>query len=197
MVLYITKMSVMTTFMVHTTNMNRAELADALRFLGLDAREAGRLLSVDFKTVGRWLDGPTAVPGPAAEALRAWVRLERERIPWRPDGLPLRIMSDEEIDKQIELMRQHVVSLDDVLQRVNQRGGPAAPWTVDLKQHRAELAGTMVVNFYALPNGNFSPSSYRRTDKHPDYERDRPLIEDAIACIAETIGRAGEGWIKA
>lgn len=176
--------------------MTRSELVDALLFLSLDSKEAGKLLSVDTKTVGRWLDGTTDVPGPAAQALRAWVRLERARIPWRPDGLPLRIMSDNEVDEQIRLMREHVVSLDDVLLRVRQRGGPAAPWKVDLKQHRAELAGTMVVSFYALPNGNFSPSSYRRTDKEPDYERDRPLIEDAVACIAEAVTAAGKGWIK-
>ncbi len=176
--------------------MKRNELTEALRRLGLSSKDAAKLLSVDIKTVTRWLDGTVDVPGPVVQALRAWSRLEEERIPWRPDGLPIRIMSDREIEDQIRLMREHVVSLDDVIQRVRQRGGPAAPWKVNLKLHKAELAGTMVVSFYALPNGNFSPSSYRRTDKEPDRERDWPLIEDAVACIADEIAKAGRNWIK-
>ena len=175
--------------------MSRSEIAEALRRLGLEHKEAAKLLSVDIKTVARWLDGSTDVPGPVVQALRAWMRLEEAHINWRPDGLELRIMTNKDRDEQIRLMREHVVSLDDVMQRVRSRGGPAAPWKVDLKAHRAELAGTMVVSFYALPNGNFSPNSYRRTDKEPDYERDRPLIEDAVACIAEAVGKAGPGWI--
>ena len=174
----------------------RSELSYRLHRLRLSPKETARLLSVDVKTVNRWLDGSVDVPGPVEQALRAWERLEERRIPWRPDGLPIQVMDDEEIEEQVKLMREHVVGLDEVIQRVRERGGPAAPWKVDLQQCEAELAGTMHVHFYPLPNGNFSPSSYRRTDKEPDYKRDLPLVEDAIVCIADAVAKAGKDWVK-
>lgn len=167
--------------------MEAAELVALLRELRLTPKRAGEYLSVDPKTVSRWLGGETPVPGPAEQALRAWLRLERRRIPWRPDGFPISIMSAEEIDEQNRLMRQEVIVLDQVLQIVKERGGPAAPWRVDFDRCEAELADTMFVHFYRLPNGGFTVSSYRRTDKDPDYDRDLPLIQDAVACIADAI----------
>lgn len=178
------------------TKPRRSELSYRLLRLGLSPKQAARFLSVDVKTVNRWLDGTVAVPGPVEQAIRAWERLEEKRIPWRPDGLPIPVMDDDEIEEQVKLMRDHVVSLDEVIQKVRKRGGPAAPWTVDLKQCEAVLAGTMHVHFYPLPNGNFSPSSYRRTDKEPDYERDLPLVEDAIVCIADEVAKAGKNWVN-
>ncbi|HTZ67383.1 MAG TPA: hypothetical protein VMB83_07935 [Roseiarcus sp.] len=177
--------------------MDKAELVQCLQELRLTPREAGALLGVDPKTVGRWLTGVIAVSGPAEQALLAWRRLERRRLPWRPDGLPL--MSPSEMEEQVRLMREHVIVLDDVLERVRQRGGPRMPWAVDLKSCRAELTDRMHVHFYALPNGGFSVGSYRRTDKAPEYARDLPLIEDAIACIADAIEaerKAGRNWIE-
>lgn len=174
----------------------RSELHYRLLRLSLTAKEAARLLSVDVKTVSRWLDGSVEVPGPAQQALRAWERLEERRIPWRPGGLPIQVMDGKEIEDQIRLMRQHVVSLDDVIQKVRKRGGPAAPWKVNLQKCEAELTDTMRVHFYPLPNGNFSPSSYVRTDKEPDYERDLPLIEDAIICIADAVAKVGRSWVS-
>jgi hypothetical protein len=180
------------------TAMEKSELARCFRTLGLEPREAAKLLSVDVKTITRWLTGEIGVPGPAEQALLAWMQLEERRIPWRPGGLPINIMGQEEIEDQIRLMREHVIILDDVLSRVKRRGGPAAPWRVDLKRCEAELANIMHLHFYPLPNGNFSASSYRRTDKEPDYKRDLPLIEDAIACIADAVAaarRAGRNWV--
>jgi hypothetical protein len=86
------------------------------------------------------------------------------------------------------------VPLDEVLKRVAARGGPVAPWTVDLKKRSATLAGVMVVYFHPSPDGHFSPAWYGRIDRAPNQARDLPLVEDAMACIAEEIAHAGPGW---
>ncbi len=103
-------------------------------------------------------------------------------------------MSEDEMAEQIRLMREHSVALDDVLERVRARGGPAAPWKVDLDRRSAELGQSFVVYFDALPDGGFSPKSYSRSDREPDRCRDATLFDDAIACIAEAISKAGPKW---
>lgn len=168
--------------------MDRFEFIDALRRLRISPKEAAKLLSVDPKTTTRWVERKIKVPGPAEQALRAWIRLEELGLPWRPQQCLIG-MSEEEAAEQIRLVREHNIGLDELLQRVKARGGSAAPWNVDLEKHVAELDDTMILYFYRLPDGGFSPSSYRRTDREPDHERDWPLIEDAIACIAEAIGK--------
>ncbi len=178
--------------------MTKNEFIECLSLLRITPKDAATLLSVDSKTVNRWLDGDVAVPGPAEQAIRAWVRFHRIGLPWRPDGLPLDYMTDEEVAKQILKMREHVVEMDAVILRVRERGGVAAPWKVDLKRCHAELGGVMRVHFHPLPNGNFAVSSYNRTDKEPDRRRDLPLIEDALVSIAEAVAeakRAGRNWI--
>lgn len=173
--------------------MERFEFIDALRKLRISPKEAARLLSVDPKTTTRWLDRKVEVPGPAEQALRAWIRLEEMGLPWRPQECLIGL-SEAEAAEQIRLMREHNLGVDDLLRRVKARGGPAAPWKVDLKMCSAGLGETMALYFYPLPDGGFSPSSYSRTDREPDRNRDWPLIEDAIACIAEAIGQVGPGW---
>jgi hypothetical protein len=115
--------------------------------------------------------------------------LHRLGLAWRPDGLPLGEDEVDEMARQIALFRRHAINLDAVLQRVEARGGPAAPWNVDLKVHLATL-GPMEVGFYPLSNGSFSPSTYRRSDADPDLNRDAHLIEDAYAYIARTLAQA-------
>jgi hypothetical protein len=167
--------------------MTKAELAACLEELQLAPKEAALLLGVDPKTVGRWLAGEIAVPALAERALVAWRRLDKANVPWRPDERTFRVMRRDEIDDQLRRLREHMVELDEVLEIVRQRGGPAAPWAVDLKSNRAVLAGTMTVSFYRLPSGGFSVATYRRTDKEPDIQRDLPLLQDAVACIADAI----------
>jgi hypothetical protein len=166
--------------------MNRTHLQTVLDELGLTQTEAARLLSVDVRTVSRWADDPTHLPGPAQRALDAWLRLHRLGLAWRPDGLPIGEDEPQELAEQIARYREHAIGLDAVLQKVKARGGPAAPWRVDLKSRRAVL-GPVRVSFYRLPNGGFSPNSYSRTDGPPDLERDLPMIEDAYACIARAL----------
>lgn len=165
--------------------MTNFDLSSALNSLGLSQVAAARLLSVDPRTVRRWVENPAEISGPAEQALRAWLRLNEHGLPWSPDGVDLIETNPE----QIALHRIHTIDLDALLQKVNERGGPTAPWVVDLDKGKATLEA-LEVTFYKLPSGGFSPQSYKRRDMlHPDVQRDRRLIEDAFACIAKAIAR--------
>jgi hypothetical protein len=153
-----------------------------LNELGLSQTEAARLLSVDARTIRRWAMDPADMPGPAEHALRAWLALHRVGLPWAPDSVDL-VQNDPE---QIAKHRAHAIGLDGLLTKVNQRGGPAAPWKVNIDKCQATL-GSLQVSFYRLANGGFSPQSYRRSDGPADLQRDWPLIEDAFAHIARAI----------
>ena len=147
--------------------------------LGLSPAEAAQLLGVSPRTYRRWLDGEE-VPGPAEQAIRAWLRLHERRLPWRPDSAAI---ADDDQD-QIARHREHAIDLSDVITRVEARGGPRTPWTVDRQHSRATL-GPMVITFYPLANGGFSLGIYTRKDGSPDVQRDRELIEDAAYSIAK------------
>jgi hypothetical protein len=51
------------------------------------------------------------VPGPADQAIRAWVRLHERHLPWRPDSIS--IAQDDQ--DQIARHRSHTIDLDAVL----------------------------------------------------------------------------------
>src|ERR1017187_1852120 len=104
--------------------MSANEFTIDLKRLGLSEAEAARLLSVTSRSVRRWSEGSTEVPGPVEQALRAWLRLEELGLVWRPDGIAIW-----EVD-QTELFRHHAIELDALIQKVKKRGGPAAPWEV-------------------------------------------------------------------
>lgn len=173
--------------------MNRQEFKNCLARLNLSQEEAAELLSVSLRTVQRWADKPEDIPGPAVQALRAWMRLDELRIAWRPYDVDLGALNTDKAADHIAAHRQHAIELDACLRRVAARGGPAAPWLVDLKRKKATL-GPVIVSFYALKNGGFSPASYRRTDTAPDVDRDAHLLEDAYACISDAIAKAGKHW---
>ncbi len=135
----------------------------------------------------RWAEQPADISGPAVQALLAWMRLESKNLAWRPDAVAIGESNSEEIAEQIAVHRRHAIELDDLLEKVAARGGPVAPWVVDLEKNRANLE-SISVGFYRLKNGGFSPAVYRRSDEAcSDIERDWPLIEDAFACIAKAI----------
>jgi hypothetical protein len=157
------------------------EFGQYLQRLGLSLGEAAQLLSVTPRTVRRWLDGEE-VSGPAEQAIRAWIRLHDRHLPWRPDSASI-IENDQD---QIARHRAHSINLDDLLARVEARGGARLPWTVDWDRGQATL-GPMEVSFYKLLNGGFSLGTYRRKDGDPDVERDREIIEDAAFCIAQAL----------
>ncbi len=159
--------------------MSRAELEQSLIRLGLTQTEGAQLLGVDPRTLRRWLEGDE-IPGPAEQAVRAWLKVHDRTMPWRPDSASI----DTDDQDQIGKIRQHGIDLSEIISRVEARGGPQIPWVVDRPRSRATF-GQMEVTFYALPNGSFSPANYTRKDGHPDVERDRSLIEDAMYCIAK------------
>ena len=159
--------------------MTPIELEQSLIRLGLSPSEAAQLLGVAPRTYRRWLDGEE-IPGPVEQAIRAWLRLHERRLPWRPDSAAIA----EDDQDQIARHREHTISLSEIIARVEARGGPRTPWTVDRQRSRATL-GPMEISFYTLKSGGFSLGSYTRKDGSPDVQRDRELIEDAAYCIAK------------
>ena len=157
-------------------------ITTALASLGLSQVAAARLLSVDPRTLRRWVENPGEIPGPAEQALRAWVRLNQYGLPWSPDGVDLVELDPEQIARH----RVHTIQLDELLEKVRERGGPSAPWVVDLRKCKATLEKAEVT-FYRLRSGGFSPQTYSRRDQKPDLQRDWYIIEDALACIARAI----------
>lgn len=160
---------------------SKHELQQYLIRLSLSIEETAQLLSVTPRTVRRWLDGEE-IPGPAEQAIRAWIKLHDQHLPWRPDSAS--VVDDDQ--KQIALHRANAINLADLLARVEARGGARLAWTVDLDRGTAVL-GPVHVSFYRLQNGSFSLASYRRSDSQPDAERDREIIEDAAYCIAQAL----------
>jgi hypothetical protein len=173
--------------------MSESEFQSTLSYLGLSLTELAELLAVNTRTTRRWADDPREIPGTAEQALRAWVRLQRLGLAWRPDGVAIGERNPERIAEEIKAHMRHAVDLDALIQRVEGRGGASAPWEVSLASRQAKL-GPMVVTFYALLNGGFSPASYTRRDRAPDLQRDWPLIEDALVCIAKATADAGPRW---
>lgn len=173
--------------------MSSEELRSCLSRLCLSEGDAARLLSVDPRTIKRWQSKPGELPGPAEQALRAWVRLEELGLSWRPDGVALGLDKPDVLANQIIAHRRHAIELDAVLQRVKEKGGPAAPWVVDLDKRRATL-GDLEITFYATKNGSFSPNTYSRSETQPDLARDRSLIDDGFASIAREIAKVGPNW---
>lgn len=163
-----------------------ADFKESLSILRLTIPEISKLLGVNNRTTQRWLSGETDIPLAIESVLKAWLLLNNFGLPWRPDGYSISLINEYEFRTQIMQSNQHSILLETILQNVENRGGPAAPWTVDLMQKKATL-GDIWVSFYMLPNGSFTPQSYGRFDKSPDVSRDKLILEDAYACIAQAI----------
>jgi hypothetical protein len=110
-------------------------ITTALTSLGLSQVAAARLLSVDPRTLRRWVENPGEIPGPAEQALRAWVRLNQYGLPWSHDGVDLVGFDAEQIARH----RVHTIRFVELLENVRERGGPSAPWVVDLRKCKATL----------------------------------------------------------
>ena len=163
-----------------------ADFKEILSVLRLSTAEVSKLLGVNTRTTQRWLSGEVDIPQSIDSVLKAWALLNNFGLPWRPDGQAISVLNEHDVREQILLSNQHNVQLSTILERVKKRGGPAAPWDVDLAQKKATL-GNIWVSFYLLPDGSFSPQSYGRTGLVPDLTRDQAILEDAYACIAQAI----------
>jgi transcriptional regulator with XRE-family HTH domain len=167
--------------------MSGQELQEHIQALGLTQAEVAQLLGISPRTVTRWCTEGEEVSGPAEAALRAWRRLDARHLAWRPDSVSI-VEDDAE---RIATHRQESINLDDILRRVEARGGPQLPWAVSLPESEATL-DRIHVSFYKLQNGGFSLSVYTRRDGvHPDLQRDWPLVEDAVFCIAQEFEKHG------
>lgn len=105
--------------------------------LHLTDTEAAELLSVDTRTIRRWKKNLQEIPGPARAALRAWCRLDTLGLAWQPDAIGLGEHDSDRLALQVAAYREHAIALDATLRRVAERGGPAAPWEVNLETRRA------------------------------------------------------------
>jgi hypothetical protein len=157
----------------------RVELEQYLLRLDLSVAEAAKLLGVKTpRTVQRWLDGEE-IPGPAEQAICAWIKLHDLGIPWKPDSRSINANDEQQISAHL----RHAVEQAALIAHVEARGGPRTVWEVDHSRGRAVL-GKIEVSFYKLLNGGFSLAHYTRQDMAPDPHRDAELIEDAAYYIA-------------
>ena len=166
--------------------MNSGKLKESLALLGIDSQDLAHFLDVNLRTIKRWMADEISIPTGVIRLFEAWIMLHKIGLPWRPDGE--KFITPNALKQQIALHNQAVLELTEIIKKVNKRGGPAAPWVVNLGMKRATLE-KMWISFYTLPNGGFTPQSYGRSDRNPDFERDRPLLEDGFVCIAEAIAK--------
>ena len=165
-------------------------LREHLSILKLSNIEVAKLLETTERTVQRWLSGHTSVPGSIARALEAWLCLDYAGLPWRPDGIPLiHAHPNGKGSVALGMGEGKKNNIEEIVNSVFKKGGPSAQWVVDVGYRRATL-GDIWIKFKTLPNGKFIPQSYGRTDKVPNIDQDKTLVEDGYACIASTLNRA-------
>jgi hypothetical protein len=219
--------------------MRSAEVRAHLDALALTATDAARLLGVGLRSVRRWTqperasvvppaacdpDGVSegaqgeAIPGPAAQVLRAWLKLQRAGMHWRPDGLPLG-----DVDPAVAIARareraaEHAGMHDGkragpgagagASQGAGPQAGPTAHWDVDLTRYVASMGGHRVSFVWpgqcagTGPAAVTAPLGWALQSYCPPHvdgagggalsgEALAELIDDACVCIARRL--AGE-----
>ena len=165
--------------------MKNTELTDSLAVLNLTQADLAARLGVTARTVRRWQAGEQPVPTWVVEVLDAWRQLHAHNLPWGADLESIWYGNDDQIRRH----QAHDKALAALRQRVKARGGPAAPWRINLPERSATL-GPMTVRFYKLASNSFSLANYRRGDVPPDARRDQPLIEDAVVAFSDAVSAA-------
>ena len=105
--------------------LSKDEFSATVEYLGLSLGELAVLFDMDARSTRRWAEDPAVIPGPAEQALRAWVRLQRLGLAWRPDGVAIGERNTEKLAEEIKAHVRHAVDLDVLLRRVDARGGGA------------------------------------------------------------------------
>lgn len=165
-----------------SADMKNTNLKRYLELLNLSQADLAARLGVTTRTVRRWQNDEQPIPLWVTEVLNAWHQLHIRHLPWGADLESIWYGDNDQIRRH----QDHDKALAALLQRVKARGGPAAPWRVNLRDSSATL-GPITVRFYRLASNSFSLSNYRRSDMAPDAQRDQSLIEDAVAAFAAAI----------
>ena len=160
-------------------DMNGTELGKSLDTLGLTQADLAARLGVTARSVRRWQANKQPIPLWVREIISVWQQLHSRQLPWGADLASIWYGDIDQITRHME----HDTALAALLKRVEARGGPAAPWRINLTDYSATL-GKITIYFYRLASGGFSLASYRRGDIPPDSRRDQSLIEDAVAVFS-------------
>ena len=169
--------------------MEDESLLAAMAALGITLNELAYLLSVNPRTVNRWMEGSVEVPAPVSQLLGAWQKLKGLKVAWRPDEIDVEPVNLNKLAEQLDKLRQHEQQINVMCAAVKARGGCSLDWDVNLDMGTAK-SGNFFLGFYRLANDGFSPSTFRRSDgRAPDLIRDRHIIEDAVYAIAQKSGR--------
>jgi len=175
-------------------DMKNTALTKLLAMLNLTQADLAARLGIATRTVRRWQTGEQAIPIWVVEVLDAWRQLHACGLPWGADLESIWYGDDDQVRRH----QDHDKALAALLRRVKARGGPAAPWRINLREHSATL-GPMIVRFYRLASNSFSLQNYRRGDVPPNPRRDQPLIEDAVFAFSEAVraaraARPNQAW---
>jgi DNA-binding XRE family transcriptional regulator len=165
--------------------MINTELTNCLAMLNLTQADLAARLGIAARTVRRWQAGDQPIPTWVVEVLDVWRQLHACGLPWGADLESIWYGDDDQVRRH----QDHDKALAALLRRVKARGGPAAPWRINLRERSATL-GPMTVRFYKLASNSFSLANYRRGDVPPDARRDQLLIEDAVVAFSEAVSAA-------
>lgn len=164
-------------------------LDSVLLSLGITPAELAYLLSVNPRTVSRWIEGTVEMPEAVTQLLAAWQKLRQLKVAWRADEIDVDPNNINKLANELDKLRQHETQINDVCAAVKDRGGCSLEWVVDIDKGSAH-SGVFYLGFYRLANEGFSVSTFRRSDgRAPDLIRDRHIIEDAVFAIAQKLGR--------
>lgn len=78
-----------------------SEFAILMDNLKLTQAEAGKYLSVDIRSIRRWVTGDVFTPKAALYALRAWIKLRDLGLAWVPGSIDVIPGAQDEIKKII------------------------------------------------------------------------------------------------